>query len=54
MYHRLGDHLARLPIGWYGAGRVGEVSVLASRGVLQAMSVVVHLLAPFISACATP
>lgn len=54
MYHRLGDHLARLPIGWYNAGRVGEVSVLASRGVLQAMSVIAHLLAPFISACVTP
>ncbi|TDD93503.1 ABC transporter ATP-binding protein [Actinomadura rubrisoli] len=54
MYHRLGDHLARLPIGWYSAGRVGEVSVLASRGVLQAMSVIAHLLAPLISACVTP
>ncbi|HEX6358127.1 ABC transporter ATP-binding protein [Actinophytocola sp.] len=54
VYHRLGDHLARLPIGWYSAGRVGEVSVLASRGVLQAMSVLAHLLAPFISACVTP
>ncbi|MFG2004031.1 ABC transporter ATP-binding protein [Spirillospora sp. NPDC048911] len=54
MYHRLGDHLARLPIGWYGAGRVGEVSVLASRGVLEAMSVIAHLLSPFISACVTP
>ncbi|WP_261987451.1 ABC transporter ATP-binding protein [Actinomadura sp. HBU206391] len=54
MYHRLGDHLARLPIGWYGAGRVGEVSVLASRGVLQAMSVIAHLLGPLISACVTP
>ncbi|MFD9903164.1 ABC transporter ATP-binding protein [Streptomyces sp. NPDC059063] len=54
MYHRLGDHLARLPIGWYSAGRVGEVSVLASRGVLRAMSVLAHLLAPFISACVTP
>ncbi|MFC6879576.1 MULTISPECIES: ABC transporter ATP-binding protein [Actinomadura] len=54
MYHRLGDHLARLPIGWYGAGRVGEVSVLASSGVLQAMSVIAHLLAPSISACVTP
>ncbi|MEU6040296.1 ABC transporter ATP-binding protein [Actinomadura sp. NPDC047616] len=54
MYHRLGDHLARLPIGWYSAGRVGEVSVLAGRGVLQAMSVIAHLLAPFISACVTP
>ncbi|MFC5749810.1 ABC transporter ATP-binding protein [Actinomadura rugatobispora] len=54
MYRRLGDHLARLPIGWYGAGRVGEVSVLAGHGVLQAMSVIAHLLAPLISACVTP
>jgi ATP-binding cassette, subfamily B, bacterial IrtB/YbtQ len=54
MYHRLGDHLARLPLGWYGTGRLGEVSVLAGRGVLQAMSVIAHLLAPFISACVTP
>ncbi|MFG1688792.1 ABC transporter ATP-binding protein [Nonomuraea sp. NPDC049269] len=54
MYHRLGDHLARLPIGWYSAGRVGEVSVMAGRGLLQAMSVIAHLLAPFISACVTP
>lgn len=54
MYHRLGDHLARLPIGWYHSGRVGEVSVMASRGLLQAMGVAAHLLAPFISACVTP
>ncbi|MEU7137853.1 ABC transporter ATP-binding protein [Nocardia sp. NPDC046473] len=54
MYHRLGDHLARLPIGWYSADRVGEVSVMASRGLLQAMSVSAHLLAPFIAACVTP
>ncbi|MEV0294193.1 ABC transporter ATP-binding protein [Nocardia sp. NPDC050710] len=53
-YHRLGDHLARLPIGWYGPDRVGEVSVLASRGVLEAMSVIAHLLAPFIAASVTP
>lgn len=54
MYHRLGDHLARLPLGWYNTGRVGEVSVLASRGVLEAMSVIAHLLSPFISAAVTP
>ncbi|WP_030727949.1 ABC transporter ATP-binding protein [Streptomyces sp. NRRL S-237] len=53
-YHRLGDHLARLPIGGYDAGRVGEVSGLAGRGVLQAMSVIAHLLAPFVSAVVTP
>ncbi|WP_329172213.1 ABC transporter ATP-binding protein [Streptomyces sp. NBC_01477] len=54
MYHRVGDHLAKLPIGWYSAGRLGEVSVLASRGILQAMSVIAHLLTPLISACVTP
>lgn len=54
MYHRLGDHLARLPVGWFSSARVGEVSVLASRGLLQAMSVVAHLLAPFIAAVVTP
>lgn len=54
MYYRLGDHLARLPIGWYQGGRVGEVSVMAGRGVLDVMSVLAHLLAPFISAWVTP
>ncbi|MFB9512786.1 ABC transporter ATP-binding protein [Streptomyces purpureus] len=54
LYHRLGDHLARLPLGWYGASRVGEVSVLAGRGVLDAMSVIAHLLAPFTAASVTP
>lgn len=54
MYHQLGDQLARLPMGWYSAARVGEVSVLASRGVLRAMSVIAHLLAPFITASVTP
>ncbi|MER5253358.1 ABC transporter ATP-binding protein [Streptomyces sp. NPDC002855] len=54
MYYRLGEHLARLPIGWYNAGRVGEVSVMASRGLLQAMGVAAHLLALFVSALVTP
>ncbi|MFF0518091.1 ABC transporter ATP-binding protein [Actinomadura nitritigenes] len=54
MYYRLGDHLARLPVGWYGPRRVGEVSVLAGRGLMQAMSVIAHLLAPLVSACVTP
>ncbi|MBF6079199.1 ABC transporter ATP-binding protein [Nocardia beijingensis] len=54
VYRRFGDHLARLPLGWFTVGRVGEVSVLASEGVLQAMSVIAHLLAPMISACVTP
>ncbi|MEU5761238.1 ABC transporter ATP-binding protein [Nocardia sp. NPDC047648] len=54
VYRRFGDRLARLPLGWFTARRVGEVSVLASEGVLQAMSVIAHLLAPMISASVTP
>ncbi|MFI9637659.1 ABC transporter ATP-binding protein [Nocardia sp. NPDC051929] len=54
VYHRFGDRLARLPLGWFTAGRVGEVSVLAGEGVLQAMSVIAHLLAPTIAAAVTP
>ncbi|MFE6858332.1 ABC transporter ATP-binding protein [Nocardia sp. NPDC057668] len=54
VYHRLGDHLARLPIGWFTARRVGEVSELAGAGVLQSMGVIAHILGPFLSACVTP
>ncbi|NUT44773.1 MAG: ABC transporter ATP-binding protein, partial [Thermoactinospora sp.] len=54
MYHRLGDHLARLPVGWYTPGRVGEVSVQAGPGLLKVMGVAAHLLGPFVSALVTP
>ena len=54
MYRGLGAHLVRLPIGWYGKDRVGELSVLAGRGLLQAMGVAAHLLAPLVSAVVTP
>ncbi|MFJ2767101.1 ABC transporter ATP-binding protein [Streptomyces sp. NPDC087300] len=54
LHHRLGDHLARLPLGWFTPQRVGDVSVLASRSVLQVMAVPAHRLQPLIGACATP
>jgi ATP-binding cassette subfamily B protein IrtB len=54
MYHRLGRHLARLPIAWFTGARVGEVSSMAGRGLLAAMGVAAHLMAPFVAACVTP
>ena len=54
MYRRVGDQLARLPIGWHRQQRVGELTTMAGRGVLDAMSMIAHLLAPFISAAVTP
>lgn len=54
MYDRFGTQLNRLPLGWYGPRRVGEISALASSGVLQVMGVIAHLIGPLISASVTP
>ncbi|WP_314219519.1 ABC transporter ATP-binding protein [Streptomyces zaehneri] len=54
LHHRLGDHLARLPLGWFTPRRVGDVTVLAGRSVLEAMAVPAHRLQPLIGALATP
>ncbi|WIN00583.1 ABC transporter ATP-binding protein [Actinoplanes oblitus] len=54
LHHRLGDHLARLPLGWFTRRRLGEVGMLASRGVLSTMAVPAHRLQPMISAVLTP
>ncbi|MEU3071453.1 ABC transporter ATP-binding protein [Streptomyces sp. NPDC006906] len=54
LHHRLGDHLARLPLGWFTPRRVGDVTVLVSRSVLQVMAVPAHRLQPLISAGVLP
>ncbi|MET7765814.1 ABC transporter ATP-binding protein [Streptomyces sp. NPDC005393] len=54
LHHRLGDHLAGLPLGWFTPGRVGEVSGLTSRSVMGVMSVPAHRLRPLINATLIP
>ncbi|MGQ4491040.1 ABC transporter ATP-binding protein/permease [Streptomyces sp. 372A] len=54
LHHRLGDHLAGLPLGWFTPGRVGEVSGLTSRSVMEVMSVPAHRLRPLINATLIP
>ncbi|GLX40356.1 ABC transporter ATP-binding protein [Streptomyces roseochromogenus] len=54
LHHRLGDHLAGLPLGWFTAGRVGDVSGLTSRSVMEVMSVPAHRLRPLINAVLIP
>ncbi|GAA4681346.1 ABC transporter ATP-binding protein [Streptomyces chumphonensis] len=54
LHHRLGDHLAQLPIGWFGGDRVGRVGQLASKGVVDIMGLPAHLLQPLLSAAVTP
>jgi ATP-binding cassette, subfamily B, bacterial IrtB/YbtQ len=54
LHHRLGDQLARLPLGWFTPSRIGDVSGLTSRSVMQVMSVPAHRLGPLIDATFVP
>lgn len=54
LYHRLGDHVATLPLGWFSGEQVGSLGQLASRGVPQVRGLLAHLLQPLLSAVLTP
>jgi ATP-binding cassette subfamily B protein len=54
LYARLGDHVARLPLGWFDSARVGSLSRLATKGVMDVMQGPAHLLIPVVSAFVTP
>ncbi|WP_433046735.1 ABC transporter ATP-binding protein [Dactylosporangium sp. CS-033363] len=54
LYHRLGDRLAALPLGWFAADRVGRIGRLAIQGVRSVMGVPAHLLQPIVTAYVTP
>jgi len=45
---RLGNHIARLPLGWFQANRAGSVGRLTSQGVIDVMGVPAHLLRPVV------
>ena len=54
LFERLGDHVARLPLGWFEASRVGSVGRLTSKGVIDVMGVPAHLLRPVVTSFVTP
>jgi ATP-binding cassette subfamily B protein len=54
LHRRLGDHVVRLPLGWFTGGRVGELNRLATDGVSRATSLPVHLYPPLADAVVTP
>jgi ATP-binding cassette, subfamily B, bacterial IrtB/YbtQ len=53
MHLRLGDHLVTLPLGWFGATRVGQVSQIATKGTISVMGAIAHLMTPLISGVVT-
>lgn len=54
LFARLGEHIAKLPLGWFGAARVGQIGRLTSQGVIDVMGVPAHLLRPVVTAVITP
>ena len=54
LFHRLGEHIANLPLGWFEAERVGRIGRLTSQGVIDVMGVPAHLLRPVVTAFVTP
>ncbi len=54
LFERLGDQIARLPLGWFDGERVGSVGRLTSQGVIDVMGVPAHLLRPIVTAFLTP
>lgn len=54
LFECLGAHIGRLPMGWFDADRVGEVSRMASQGIINVMGIPAHLLRHLIVGLVTP
>lgn len=54
LHERLGDHLARLPPGWFGSEKVGRLSRSATGGTMMVTNVFAHLLGPVVGGVLTP
>ncbi|WP_436887949.1 ABC transporter ATP-binding protein [Nocardiopsis dassonvillei] len=54
LHHRLGDHVVRLPLGWFTGARRGELNRIATDGVSRTTSLPVHTYPPLADAAITP
>ena len=53
MHLNIGDHLVKLPLGWF-SGRVGSIAQIASKGTLAAGTAAAHLMTPLAVSIAAP
>ncbi|GAA2068988.1 ABC transporter ATP-binding protein [Streptomyces albiaxialis] len=54
LHDRLGDHVVRLPLGWFTSEKVGRLSRSATSGTFMVTNVFAHLLTPVVSGVVTP
>lgn len=52
--HRLGDHVARLPVGWFSAQNTARLSHVASQGMMEMAQLPAHVFTPLITGVVTP
>ena len=52
--HRLGDHVARLPVGWFSAQNTARLSHVASQGMMELAQLPAHVFTPLITGVVTP
>ncbi|SUD44583.1 ferric siderophore ABC transporter, permease/ATP-binding protein [Pseudomonas fluorescens] len=52
--HRLGDHVARLPVGWFSAQNTARLSHVASQGIMEMAQLPAHVFTPLITGVVTP
>lgn len=54
MHHRVGDHVALLPLGWFTSEKVGRMSRILTSGTMTVGGLFAHLLTPLVVGIATP
>lgn len=54
LHERLGQHLMRLPLGWFDSEKVGQLSRSATSGTLMVTGLFAHYLGPVVSGVVVP
>ena len=52
--HRLGDHVAQLPVGWFDAHNIARLSHVTSQGMMALAQLPAHVLTPLLTGVVTP
>ncbi|MDD0975284.1 ABC transporter ATP-binding protein [Pseudomonas fontis] len=52
--HRLGDHVAQLPMGWFNAHNTARLSHVTSQGMMALAQLPAHVFTPVITGVVTP
>ena len=52
--HRLGEHVAQLPVGWFDAHNTARLSHVTSQGMMALAQLPAHVLTPLLTGVVTP